>query len=300
MKLVELLAPDRILLGVPGDTVREAARELVHAVIASGRARDAEKVEGLLADALPGEAVTVGQQVFLLHFRTDAVDGVTAALGVTAAPVHRQHDPGKAARIVLLLLAPPGEGSAYLRALAAFARALARDEVVKALEAAQTPADVLEAATLADLDVPSELLVRDVLGGRLVTVTPETSLLEAARLMVAHRVPAVPVVSEKNEVLGLISHGEILRYLLPRFVGKLSGEYPAAGKRARATPPAAQEVTVRDALDRSVLCLSEDQSLTEAAALMVNKKLERMPVVREGTLVGLLTREEIVRRLFGP
>jgi CBS domain-containing protein len=49
-----------------------------------------------------------------------------------------------------------------------------------------------------------------------------------------------------------------------------------------------------------VLCLSEEQSLTEAATLMVQKKLERVPVVREGALVGLLTREDLVRRLFGP
>jgi len=61
-----------------------------------------------------------------------------------------------------------------------------------------------------------------------------------------------------------------------------------------------REVAVRDVMDRSVLCLSEEQTLTEAATLMVHKKLERVPVVREGALVGLLTREDLVRRLFGP
>jgi CBS domain-containing protein len=302
VKLSELLSVDRIVLAVPGETVREAARPLVHAAIASGRALDPERLEELLAEALPGEAVTVGQQAFLLHFRTDAVEGVTAVLGVTAQPVHRLHDPGKEARIVLLLLAPPGEGSAYLRALAAFARALGREEIIAMLEQAATPAEVLASPLLQEVEVPAELLVRDVVVGRLVTVQPDARLTEAARLLVAHGVPAAPVVSEQNEVLGVISHGEILRYLLPRYAGKLSGEYPAAGAqpRGRLSVTQAREVTVREAMDRSVLCLSDDQLLVDAAALMVNKKLERVPVVREGALVGLLTREDIVRRLFGP
>lgn len=301
MKLADLLAPDRIVLNAPGDTVRDAARVLVNAVIASGHVGDPERLEGLLAEALPSEAVTVGQQAFLLHFRTDAVDGVVPALAVTERPVHRQHDPGKASRVVVLLLAPSREGSAYLRVLGAFARALSRDEVVEALEQARTPEEVVAAPALADVEVPDELLVRDVLSRPLVTVAPETPLSEAARLMVRHGVASLPVVSEENEMLGLVSHGEILQYLLPRHSsGARSGEFPAAGRSPRLSPNVVREVAVRDVMDRSVLCLSEEQSLAEAASLMVNRKLERMPVVREGSLVGVLAREDIVRRLFGP
>ena len=299
MRLTQLLAPDRILLGVPGETVREAARPLVHAVIASGRGLDPERLEALLSDAVPGEAVTVGQQAFLLHFRTDAVEGVTAALGVTARPVHRERDETKEARIVLLLLAPQGEGGAYLRALAAFARALAGEDVVAMLERARTPEEVLTSPELAGLEVPGELLVRDVLAGPVVSVGPDVSLVEAARIMITNHVAVLPVVSEGREVLGAVSHGEVLRHLLPQQVRKLSGEYPAAGRKSRATP-APRDVVVRDVMDRSVLCLADDQPLTDAAALMVSKKLERVPVVRDGALVGVLTREHIVRRLFGP
>jgi CBS domain-containing protein len=300
VKLTDLLAPDRVVLGTAGETVRDVARVLLHAVIASGQVHDPERLEALLADALPSEAVTVGQRAFLLHFRTDAVDEVTAALAVTAAPVHRAHDPGKEGRVVTMLLAPPGEGSAYLRALAAFARVLGREDVVAALEHAESPEALLAAPALASVEVPPELLVRDVLSGRVVSVTPETSLLEAARLMLHHGVAALPVVSEEREVLGLVSHGEILRHLLARHTGRSSGEYPAAKRGARLSTSLVRESAVRDVMDRSVLCLSEDQSVTEAATLMVNKRLEQVPVVREGTLVGLITREDLVRHLFGP
>lgn len=301
MRLTDLLAPDRVVLGTAGETVRDVAWVLLHAVIASGQVHDPERLEALLAEALPSEAVTVGQRAFLLHFRTDAVDRVTAALAVTAAPVHRAHDPGKEARVVTLLLAPPGEGSAYLRALAAFARVLGREDVVAVLEHAESPEALLAAPELASVEVPAELLVRDVLSGRVISVAPETPLLEAARLMLHHGVAALPVVSEEREVLGLIGHGEILQHLLARHTGRTSGEHPRATKRtARLSASLVHESTVRDVMGRSVLCLSEDQSVVEAATLMVNKKLDQVPVVREGALVGLITREDLVRRLFGP
>jgi CBS domain-containing protein len=302
VKLIDLLAPDRVVLGTAGETVHDVARSLMHAVIASGQVQDADRLEALLAETLPGEAVTVGQRAFLLHFRTDAVERVTGALAVAAAPVHRAHDASKEARVVTLLLAPPGggpgEGTAYLRALAAFARALSREEVVAALEHAGSAEELLAAPELAAVEVPDELLVRDILSGRVVSVTPETSLLQAARLMLRNGVAALPVVSEEQEVLGLISHGEILRHLLARSADRgTSGEHQAG---ARPSLTAAREHAVRDVMDRSVLCLSEEQSVIEAATLMVNKKLERVPVVREGALIGLLTREDLVRRLFGP
>lgn len=299
MRLTELLSADRVVLGAPGETVRDVARVLMHAIIASGHVDDPDRLEELLSEALPSEAVTVGQQAFLLHFRTDAVDGVVGALAVTATPVHREHDPGKASRVVALLLAPSREGATYLRVLAAFARALGRDEVITSLEHAGTPEDALASAALAAVEVPEELLVRDVLVRRVVTVSPETPLVEAARLMVRHSAAALPVVSEENEVLGLVSHGEILQHLLPRHGGRTTGEHPVAGRHLRLSTSIVRETQVREVMDRSVLCLSEEQSLTEAASLMVHKKLERVPVVREGALVGLLTREDLVRRLFG-
>lgn len=300
MKLVELLARDRIVLGVEGETVRESAGPLAHAVIASGRAVDPDRLDALLEESLPGEAVTVGQRAFLLHFRTSAVEALTAALGVTAAPVHREHDPSKEARIVLLLLAPLGEGPAFLGALAAFARALADDEIVRALEEAVDPAGVLTIGPLAEMTVSDELLVRDVLIPRAVSAQPDTTLAEACSMMVRHGAPALPVVSEEQEVLGMITYREVLGHLLPGIGKRKSGGFDEARRPASEEHASRRDMPVRDVMDRSVLCMSDDQSLADVAATMVNKNLDRVPVVRDGALVGLLTREHIVRRLFGP
>jgi CBS domain-containing protein/mannitol/fructose-specific phosphotransferase system IIA component (Ntr-type) len=299
MKLVELLVPDRILVPLKAGTLREAATALTEATIASGAAADPEKLRQLVKGALPKEIVPVGQ-AFMLHYRSEAVSEHSAALGVAAKPIKASDAEGpKAARIVVLLVAPPRESSAHLQALSAFARALSRQEVIDALLEATGPDDVLDAAPLADLELPGYLTVRDVMQRRRLSVRPEAPLGEASRLMVAHDVTALPVVSETGEVLGVITHRELLRHLLPLYVKRMSsGEFRSAPRGAAANVDP-HSIPVREVMDRSVLCVSEEQTLAEVATMMLNRNIERFPVVSEGALVGFLTRGDIVRRLLG-
>jgi len=59
-------------------------------------------------------------------------------------------------------------------------------------------------------------------------------------------------------------------------------------------------IAVKDAMARTVLCLSEDQTLADVANLMSSKDVDRFPVVREGVVVGFLTRADVIRRLIVP
>ncbi len=56
-------------------------------------------------------------------------------------------------------------------------------------------------------------------------------------------------------------------------------------------------MTARDVMTRTVLCVSEGQPLIEAAHMMVHKGVEQLPVVREGELIGIVTRAKVLRAL---
>lgn len=298
MKLVDLLAPERILVPLEVETLREAATALLEALIASGATTEPDKLRERLAGFLPRDVIAVGK-AFILHFRSDAVGDLAASLGVTAQPVKGEQDPTKEARLVILLVAPPRETSTYLQAVSAFGRVLSRDAVLSALLDARQPADVLEAESLADIKMPGYLSVRDVMVPDPLLVRPETTLGEASDLMLKHDVRAIPVVSESGEVLGLVTHRELLRYLLPMYVKRASrGEFRAVRRPSEGgTDP--RKIPVRDVMDPSVLCVSEDQTLADVATTMINRSVDRFPVVRQGKLVGSLTRGDIVRRLLG-
>ncbi|MGD2136560.1 MAG: CBS domain-containing protein [Gemmatimonadales bacterium] len=294
MRLLDLLAPDRVLVPLEATTLTDAGSQLAHALVVSGVVDDPETFLGLLEGGMPRDVVTFGP-AFLLHYRTEAVNALAAAIGVSKEPIARDPDSGKEARLVILLVGPPRETSPYLQAMSTFARAFGHEEVVEALLHATSPQDVLEAAPLAEVELPGYLTVRDVMVRRRLSVSPETTLGETARLMVAHSVAAVPVVSEEGEVLGVVTHDEVMRYLMPRYLKRASGEF----RKPVGDQVDPHAMPVRDVMDRSVLCVSADQVLADVAGMMLNRNVERFPVVDEGVLVGFLTRGEIVRRILG-
>jgi CBS domain-containing protein len=130
------------------------------------------------------------------------------------------------------------------------------------------------------------LRVDDALEPVIFRVRPETTLGEILNTMVGNRVGAVPVVGERSEVLGIITSGDVLDQLLR--------DSPTDD-----SPPAVDRLTARDIMTRTVLCVAEGQALKDAARMMVNKKIEQLPVVREGELVGIVTRSKVLRALHG-
>jgi len=297
VKLGELLDPRCVRVPLKARTVRDATRQLATALAGAGLA-DGAAFAALLEDEWPEDVVTAPGRAFLPHFRTDAVKRVVVALGVTPAPICLGDDPSRCARVVVLIAAPTNEASTYLRAMRAIAVALGQDETLEALHAAATAEAVLGIPGIAEAGVPDEVTVRDVMTPTVVAVGPDITLREAAQLMLERRVAAVPVAEPGGVVLGLLTDGHLMRYLLPETVSALSTGPWRTRKRPKGTAPG--EERVRDVMDRSVLCLEEDQTIADVAALMLARSVDKFPVTRDGALVGFLTRRDIVRKLLKP
>jgi CBS domain-containing protein len=303
MKLGDLLAPDRVLVPLAAQTLPQAGMLLAEAIIASGLASDPDGLRRLVQEALPRDAVRLGGQAYLMHFRTEAVTRLGLALGVAGGPIARRREGAgrRGPRIVVLIVAPQHDAASYLQAAAALARALGQREVIEALLKAQRPEDVLAVAALAEFSLPGQLMIRDFMTTKVLSVDPDRSLEDAARLMVTHDVPSLPVVSASGEVLGVVGYREVLRFLLPAHVKRVTtGEFLAPARSLSGRPRDASAIPVKEVMDRSVLCLSDDQSLADVASLLVTRDVDRFPVVRDGRLVGFVTRGDIVRRLVGP
>jgi CBS domain-containing protein len=142
-----------------------------------------------------------------------------------------------------------------------------------------------------DGDPQENANVRDVMTTSVVTAMPDTSLSSIADLMTERRLRAIPVVDDSGHVLGMITDRSVMSHFLPQ-LGATEAEI---GDRELADLGG---VPVREVMDRTVMCVNDDQPLADVAALMLDKEMERLPVVAEGLLVGFLTRGDIIRRLL--
>ena len=294
MKLRDYLASERTIVPLGARTLEEASRELLDRLAAAHGVLDAAKLKRRLAEQRADDVVAMADRAFLVHYRTDAVGQLLVSLGVAAEPISHQF-PGESeerARVVLLVVTPPRLAARYLQVVASFARLLRKPDNLAAILDAPDADALLALEFIESTTLPAQLTVRDVMSYQPRTIRADTPLREAARTLVRTGLGALPVVDGDDHVLGMLSEREVIRHLVT--IQAFTGPDVRA-----ATAPGALAKSVRDIMTRQVLCVASDQPLAEVASLMSNKDVDRVPVVRDGRLVGFLTRGDIVRKLIG-
>ncbi len=291
MKISEIIAREGILVPLEAGTLEEAVGLLFQRLEASRILGHGvgTRLAGEFYSEVRGEIVRVNEWVVLVAAQTNKVERMVGCLGSSREPFDLgDYGEGGSASVLLLLLTPRRVSPLKIQAIPALSRFLRNKERAARLRDAADAAEVLAFSDLMDLEVQDQLLVADGLSPLVYRVYPDTPLAEVVGLMVRRGVRAVPVVGEKLEFLGLVTSSDAIRYLIPE---RLSG---AGGGREAGNLPA------REIMTRSVMCISEDQSLVEAANLMVNKGVSQVPVVRGGELIGFLTVETALQLLFEP
>jgi CBS domain-containing protein len=139
--------------------------------------------------------------------------------------------------------------------------------------------------------------VRDAMSRDVITVRPETPLKEVARLMVEHAISGVPVVDDTGLVVGVVSEADFVikergvegihRRLLARFVGD-SAETEAEFAKVVAE-------RAGSAMTSPPITIDVGAPLRDAATLMVERRINRLPVLDGTRLVGIVSRADLVR-----
>ena len=141
--------------------------------------------------------------------------------------------------------------------------------------------------------------VRDIMTTDPVKVTGNTHLKEAARLMVRHRVSGLPVVDEGGKLIGILSEGDFIRREAGRDRPQGISLLDAVFGEGELQPVGAE--TVAEIMTRSVVTITPEATVGEAARVMGRRNVKRLPVVDlEGELVGIVSRADIVGAFTKP
>ena len=143
----------------------------------------------------------------------------------------------------------------------------------------------------------------DVMTTPVITVDPETTVQDLAKLLSEKGISGVPVCEGGDRLVGIVSEGDLLhraetgteRRLQKRrswWLDSLAAEEEAARDYVKA-----HGQRVRDIMSREVISVSETTDLAEVAMLLETRLIKRVPVVRDGKLVGIISRANLVRAL---
>ena len=138
---------------------------------------------------------------------------------------------------------------------------------------------------------------RDVMMSPVVTVKPSSSVQEVAKIFLERRISAVPVVDDQGKVIGIVSEGDLMHrseasteprhsWWLRPFISDetLANDYAQAHARK-----------VADVMVRHVIMAAPDTPLHEIAALLEKNSIKRVPIVKDGQLVGIVSRANLIQ-----
>jgi CBS domain-containing protein len=137
----------------------------------------------------------------------------------------------------------------------------------------------------------SDVMTRDV-----TSVTPDTPLRDVARLLGDKRISGVPVVANDGTCIGIVSEADLLAKQVSRPSSRRSPlEWILGEQRDPEELRRRGASTAEEAMSSPVISVAPDRPLRDAAALMVDLAVNRLPVISGDELVGIVTRADLVR-----
>jgi len=143
------------------------------------------------------------------------------------------------------------------------------------------------------------MLARDVMTTDVLTVTPDMNVRTIAQSLLDRRISAVPVVDQQGHVMGIVSEGDLMRRAEPGterhrswWLDLLASPDDKARDFAKS-----HGLTAKDVMTRPVVTATEDTPLAEIATLLERFRIKRVPVLRDGAIVGIVSRANLLHGL---
>jgi CBS domain-containing protein len=141
----------------------------------------------------------------------------------------------------------------------------------------------------------------DVMTGKVVTIDPDSSLSDMIHLMLDRRISGLPVVTKEGKLIGMVTEGDCLRRSETGTEKKrsfwrdlLTGSETLATEYIRSHGRKVSEVMSQDPIT-----VSPDTDLNEVIHLMEKNQVKRVPVVKDGAIVGIVSRANLLQALSG-
>ncbi len=111
-----------------------------------------------------------------------------------------------------------------------------------------------------------------------ISINRETPIFEAMEMLIKHKISGLPVVDVDMKVVGILSEKDVLWMLIDKNLNV--------------------QKTVGDYMTKEVVCFKEDADAIDICKLFIRQNIRRVPIVRDGKLVGIISRRDIVNLII--
>jgi CBS domain-containing protein len=145
---------------------------------------------------------------------------------------------------------------------------------------------------------------KDIMKTEVITVSPQMSVEALGRLFIERDISGAPVVDEEGRLVGIVTENDLIsqnkRLHIPTILRLFDAFIPLGGTAAlqREIQKMAAR-TVGEICTKEVITIQEDTPLEDIATTMAERRVHLLPVLREGKVVGIVGRHEVIRAASG-
>lgn len=140
----------------------------------------------------------------------------------------------------------------------------------------------------------------DIMYRRVITVKQTATLRELNEILQKHSITALPVVDEEGRVVGMVTEGDLIRAVLPGYMELHENSlYLHDFEYLEERVHHVEEIPVREIMTRKVISVTENTPILQIGSTFLLRGIHRLPVMRGDRLVGIVSRSDIYRAIFG-
>ena len=143
------------------------------------------------------------------------------------------------------------------------------------------------------------LKAKEIMTKEVITVREDTTIQELARILMQHRISGVPVVDAGGGLSGIVTESDLInknkKLHIPTVLRLFDAYIPLGTSKLETDIKRMAATTVGDILTKDVVSVKEDTTVEDIATIMSEQNIHLLPVLREGELVGIIGKKDLIR-----
>jgi CBS domain-containing protein len=136
-----------------------------------------------------------------------------------------------------------------------------------------------------------------------ITVKPDTTLEELARILIRYQITGAPVVDDNGNLKGIVTENDLIsknsRLHIPTLLRLFDAFIPLGTSRLEIEIKKMAAYTVDDICTKEVITVDSETSVEDIATIMTEKKIHLLPVLKDGRLIGIIGKKDLIRSIAG-
>jgi len=301
MRLSSLLNTNLIFLNVEGETRESVYLDIIKKISDNKITFDctSEELARQVIEREDTVSIPYEKSFAFPHLRLDSLRDLHIAVGILDKPLQLKPNDISKTQIVILFLISSNTSQVYLKALSTFTKFLIKNGNAAKLINTKAPEEFISVLNSENVEIKHTITAEDIMNTNFSYVKENDQITKVLDIFAAERRVILPVIDENNSFIGQIDAFDLIERSIPKYMMLLDNhQFLKSFEPFENIINDENSTYVKDYLSEPEMIISPDTPLIQLTLLLLKKTLKNLFVVKDGSLLGIVTMQEIINNVL--